>query len=86
VAELLFTRRFLRDLAQWEPDASPRDVALFDSTLAAIAADPELPGRIPSFYDPLRPSYLCRLGQLLIHYRLSDRGDLEFLNLFSRRP
>jgi hypothetical protein len=40
----------------------------------------------PSFYDPLRPSYLYRSGPLLIHYRGVETGGVEFLNLFFPRP
>jgi hypothetical protein len=32
------------------------------------------------------PSYLYRVGPLLIHYRLAPDGRIEFLNLFFRRP
>lgn len=74
----------LRDLAEWEGNASPSDVALLDETLARIAENPTLTGRFPSFYDPALPSYLYRCGTVLIHYR--TRGDaIEFLNLFLQR-
>jgi hypothetical protein len=84
VAELAFSRRFLRELAEWEGNASPSDVALLDETLARIAENPSLPGRFPSFYEPATPSYLYRCETVLIHYR--PRGDaVDFLNLFFER-
>jgi hypothetical protein len=86
VAEYAFARRFLVDLAEWEGTSSPRDVEALERALAAIAANPALPGRVPSFYDPAMPSYLYRVGPLLIHYRLAPDGRIEFLNLFFRRP
>lgn len=86
MAEFLFSRRFLRDLAEWEPTSSAADRELLDRTLGRISSDPAVPGRVPSFYDPTRPSYLFRAGELLIHYRVRDDGAVEFLNLFFRRP
>ena len=85
MAEFAFARRFLRDLAEWEGTSSPRDVEALDQVLAAIAADPSLPGRVPSFYDPAAPTYLYRAGSVLIHYRVISGGGVEFLNLFFRR-
>jgi hypothetical protein len=82
VAEFVFSRRFLRDVAGWEKNASPRDQEALAQVLAAIAADPALPGRAPSFYDPQAPSYLYRSGSFLVHYRLTANGKVEFLNLF----
>jgi len=86
VAEFAFARRFLRDLAEWEGMSSPRDVESLERALAAVAANPALPGRVPSFYDPALPSYLYRAGSVLIHYRVGPRGRVEFLNLFFKRP
>jgi hypothetical protein len=85
VPEFVFARRFLRDLAEWDVLASPRDVEALEKVLAAIADSPDLAGRVPSFYDPSAPSYLFRGGALLIHYRIGERGAVEFLNLFFRR-
>ena len=85
MAECVFARRFLRDLAEWEGRASPRDVASLDDALARIATNPALPGRLPSFYDPHQPSYLYRAGDVLIHYRTTAIGAVESLNLFFRR-
>jgi hypothetical protein len=84
-AELVFARRFLEDLAEWQGSASSHDIAALDAALAQIANNPALPGRFPSFYDPTRPSYLYRSGALLIHYRVGLARELEFLNLFYAR-
>ena len=85
MAEFAFARRFLRDLAEWQGTGSPRDVEALEQALAAIAANPSLPGRVPSFYDPTAPSYLYRAGSVLIHYRVVSGGGVEFLNLLFRR-
>ena len=82
MAEFVFTRRFLQELAEFEKSASGRDLKNLEETLAAIAQNPRLPRRVPSFYDPYFPSYLYRSGNLLVHYRVSQHGGVEFLNLF----
>jgi hypothetical protein len=82
VAEFILSRRFLEELALFQKNASPRDLELLERTLAAIVQNPNLPGRMPSYYDPAVPSYLYRAGQLLIHYRIVQDEDVEFLNLF----
>jgi hypothetical protein len=82
VAEFIFARRFLSEVAEWERQASPRDQEALGQSVAAIADDPALPGRAPSFYDPQLPSYLYRSGSLLVHYRVTQDGKVEFLNLF----
>ncbi len=82
MAEFIFSRRFLREVVDWEKSASPRDRDALEQILAAIAADPALPGRVPSFYNPQEPSYLYRAGSFLVHYRLTADGKVEFLNLF----
>jgi hypothetical protein len=82
VADYGFARQFLEDLAAFEKSASARDLENLDQALAAITQDPNLPGRMPSFYDPSLPSYLYRSGNVLIHYRLPRPGVVEFLNLF----
>jgi hypothetical protein len=79
VAEFILNRRFLEDLALFQKTASGRDLELLEQTLAAIVQNPNLPGRMPSYYDPAMPSYLY---QLLIHYRMPDYEHVEFLNLF----
>jgi len=82
VADYVLTRQFLQELALFEKSASARDLKSLEDVLAAIVQDPNLPGRVPSFYDPFLPSYLYRSGSLLIHYRLPRPGLIEFLNLF----
>jgi hypothetical protein len=82
VAEFLLSKRFLDEISPYEKSASPRDLQHLDQTLAAIAHNPQLPGRVPSFYEPSSPSYLYRSGRILIHYRETDSEEIEFLNLF----
>jgi hypothetical protein len=84
VADFSFSPRFLQDLAEWEQIASPKDKAQLDIVLAAIVQNPALPGRVPSFYDPLAPSYLYRVGTVMIHFRVTN-DQVEFLNLFFQR-
>ena len=69
-------------MAEWEATASPRERDALDQMLAAIVTNPALPGRVPSFYDPLAPSYLYRVGQVLIHSRVEATDQVQFLNLF----
>ncbi len=82
MADYVLTRQFLEELAVFEKSVSARDLKSLEETLAAIVQNPNLPGRVPSFYDPSLPSYLYRSGNLLIHYRLPQPGVVEFLNLF----
>ena len=82
MADFVLTQGFLEDLAAFEKSASSQDLKNLENTLAAIVANPALPGRVPSFYDPSLPSYLYRSGNLLVHYRAVRRGLVEFLNLF----
>jgi hypothetical protein len=82
VADYILSRQFLEDMAAFEKSASARDLENVEKAIAAIAQAPNLPGRVPSFYDPSLPSYLYRSGNLLIHYRLPRPGAVEFLNLF----
>ncbi|MGE5218149.1 MAG: hypothetical protein ACM3SP_14200 [Chloroflexota bacterium] len=82
MAEYRFSRRFLEELSAFEKSASPRDLKAVDEILAAIASDPDLPGRVSSFYDPASPSYLYRSGKFLIHFRVPNSDIVEFLNLF----
>ena len=82
MADYVLSQQFLEDMAAFEKSASARDLENVEKAIAAIAQAPNLPGRVPSFYDPSLPSYLYRSGNLLIHYRLPRRGVVEFLNLF----
>lgn len=69
-------------MAEWEPRAGETARRSLEQALASIALNPALAGRIPSYYEPARPSFLFRSGQVLIHYRMADDGRVEFLNLF----
>jgi hypothetical protein len=82
VADYFFTRQFLDELSVFEKSVSTRDLETLEQTLAAIVQNPNLPRRMPSFYDPTSPSYLYRSANILIHYRVPDSGVVEFLNLF----
>lgn len=82
MAEFVLSRRFLEELALFQKNASPGDLDLLERSLAAIVEHPNLRGRMPSYYDPTAPSYLYRAGQLLIHYRIVEDEEVEFLNLF----
>jgi hypothetical protein len=82
VADYLFTRQFLDELSVFEKSVSARDRETLEQALAAIAQNPNLPRRMPSFYDPTSPSYLYRSENILIHYRVPESGVVEFLNLF----
>jgi len=82
VADYVLSQQFLEDMAAFEKSASARDLENVEKAIAAIAQAPNLPGRVPSFYDPSLPSYLYRSGNLVIHYRTPHPGIVEFLNLF----
>ena len=82
MADYLFTRQFLDELSVFEKSVSARDLETLEQVLAAIAQNPNLPRRMPSFYDPSSPSYLYRSENILIHYRVPESGVVEFLNLF----
>ena len=82
MADYLLSKRFLDELLLYEKSASPSDLRHLDETLAAIVDNPQLPGRIVSFYEPSSPSYLYRSGNILIHYRETATEEIEFLNLF----
>jgi len=85
VADFRFTRIFLQQLAEWEASASESDREAVDRAIGSIAANPALPGRVPSYYDPAQPSYLYRAGSVLIHFRPRDDDSVLFLNFFCRR-
>ena len=82
MVDYLFTRQFLDELSVFEKTVSARDLETLEEALAGIAQNPNLPRRMPSFYDPASPSYLYRSENILIHYRVPDPGVAEFLNLF----
>jgi len=82
VAEFILAKRFLDELSLFEKTASSRDLQNLDDALAALARNPQLPRRVPSFYDPASPSFLYRSANIVIHYRETDDDEVEFLNLF----
>jgi len=79
VADFTCKPRFLLDLAEWEKRASPRDKEALVRIIAAIVADPGLPGRVPSFYDPQNPTYLYRGPSFVVHYCIAPRERLDSL-------
>ena len=85
MAEYFLSKQFLDELSVFEKSVSARDVANLDQAMAAIVQNPNLPRRISSFYNPAAPSYLYRAGNILIHFRLTESDDVEFLNLFWQR-
>ncbi|MGH7809353.1 MAG: hypothetical protein ACREP5_03645, partial [Candidatus Binatia bacterium] len=70
------------ELSAFEKSVSANDLKSLEEVLAAIVNNPNLPGRVPSFYDPAAPSYLYRSGNFLLHFRVLTTGAVEFLNLF----
>jgi hypothetical protein len=82
VADFICEPRFLLDVAEWEKRTSPRDKEALVRIMAAIVADPGLPGRVPSFYDPQNPTYLYRGPSFVVHYRLAAGDRVDFINLF----
>jgi len=85
VADFTFTQNCLAEIAQIEASCSPHEATLLEEALARVAADPDLAGRFPSFYDPTRPSFLYRTDPFMLHFRILDDGNVEFLNVFWRR-
>ena len=54
--------------------------------MAAIVRNPAVRGRIQSFYDPERPSWLLRFDPFVVHYCYDEEADeVIFLNLFRRK-
>ena len=82
MADYLLTRQFLQETSLFEKSVSARDLGNLEEALAAMIQNPNLPRRLPSFYDPSLPSQLYRSGNLLIHYRVTEPDVVEFLNLF----
>lgn len=52
MADYLLARKFLEELAIYEKSGSTRDRDNLEEALAAIGDDPQLHGRVSSFYDP----------------------------------
>ena len=85
MADFRFVPNCLAEIIQIEAECSPYEATLLEEALARVAADPALPGRFPSFYDPAAPSFLYRADPFLIHFRVDAQGVVEFLNIFWRR-
>ncbi|MBI4487924.1 MAG: hypothetical protein HY694_02465 [Deltaproteobacteria bacterium] len=86
MAEPAFTPSFLRRIAELDRTASGAELDLLDRTLARIVGDPYLPGRFPTFYDPLHPTFLARADPFLIEFAVDEEADrITFVSLFYRR-
>ena len=85
MAEFSFTNSCLAEIMQIEAACSPHEATLLEEALARVAADPALPGRFPSFYDPAVPSFLYRADPFMLHFRINEAETVEFLNVFWRR-
>jgi hypothetical protein len=86
VRRYVLSPQFLRDFRVLEPGMSPADQDILDGLLAAVVANPEMPRRAQTFYDPARPSWLVRSDPFVVHYAHDpDVEEVEFLNLFRRR-
>ncbi len=85
MAEFRFTNSCLAEIVQIEAVCSPHEAVQLEEALARVAADPTLPGRFSSFYDPQLPSFLYHADPFLIHFRINEAGTVEFLNVFWRR-
>ena len=78
--------QFSRDFQALESGMSPADEAILDALLAALISDPQGVGRVQSFYDPKRPSWLARSDPFVVHFAFdADADEVIFLNLFRRR-
>jgi hypothetical protein len=81
-----FSDQFVRDFRSLEPGMSKTDAECLDRLLVGVLANPEVPERFPSFYDPIHPSWLVRTDPFLVHFAFDVAADeVVFLNLF-RRP
>lgn len=85
MAEFRFTKSCLAEIGQIEAACSPTEATLLEEALARVAADPALPGRFSSFYDPAVPSFLYRADPFMVHFRIDENGGVQFLNVFWRR-
>ena len=85
MAEFLFTREFLTQLAAIERSATPEEIRALDTGLAQIVRAPELSDRFPSHYDPDGPSYIVRREPFLIRFSVDEQSRVVFRTLFRRR-
>jgi hypothetical protein len=86
VANFRFLDSCLRNILYIESICTPDEIAVLDAALANIAANPQLPGRIPSRMpaDPNIPAYLYNEPPFWIHFHETDDGTIEFINVWLR--
>lgn len=85
MADFLFTREFIEQLAAIEKIAPQRELRLLEVGLASIAHNPERSDRFPTHYDPEDPTYFVRRAPFLIHYSVeASSGRVIFRTLFRR--
>lgn len=86
MAEPAFTASFLRRVIEVEKTASAAELELLNQTLASIVADPYLPHRFPTFYDPVLPTFFVRADLFLIEFAVEEATDnVTFISLFYRQ-
>lgn len=85
MAEPTFTPSFLRRVAGLEKTVSTAELELLEETLARIVANPYLPDRFPTFYDPNLPTFFVRAGPYLIEIAVDEKTDgVTFVSLSYR--
>jgi len=85
VAEPIFTPAFLKHLRDVQSRATKLEQHLLEQTLAAIVADPYLPERFCTFYNPNSPTYFLRSGPFMIEFAVEEESDtVTFVSLFRR--
>ena len=76
---------FLRHLRDVESSATKLEQQLLEQTLASIVADPYLPERFRTFYNPDSPTYFFRSGPFMIEFAVDENDDkVTFISLFRR--
>ena len=88
MAEPIFMPAFLRHLRDVESSATKLEQQLLEQTLASIVADPYLPERFPTFYNPNSPTFFLRSGPFMIEFAIDQNDDrVTFVSLFRQtRP
>ena len=85
MAEPAFTPSFLRRIVELEKRLASAELELLDKTLARIAADPDLPERFPTFYDPQLPTFFVRADPFMVEFAVDeDTEAVTFVSLFYR--
>ena len=85
MAEPIFLPAFLRRLRDVEKTVSKIELELLEQTLASIVADPYLPERFATFYDPNFPTFFLRSGPFMIEFAVDEDNDVvTFISLFRR--